>query len=265
MKKRIINILLLLIFFSCSKDEFNEPIVEIIKGHCIQFYISDTYNYPILPGTDEWKELGSLAEKVDVCQIPEKKLETISTEGLLETLLNYPLILDYIFFDNMQNGFNRIKNENNGFSELYSREKIFSVMTERYELMTLDCGENLYPPFITGEAAPIQVALETFEFFIFQDEFINNLNKNQQYQIFEIVYEKYQNKKTHDFDEYFNLVSSAILGKIMFKNDFPPFVEICNENDFMKFFIEKIPMYRPENVFPVEIIEEYANEFKASR
>jgi hypothetical protein len=265
MKKRILYFLLLLILFSCSKDELDEPYVEIIQGHCIPFYISDTYNYPTLPGTDEWKELGSLAEKVEVCQIPKKKLETISTEGLLETLLHYPLILDYIFFDNMQNGFNRIKNENNGFPELYSRKNIFEIITVRYELMTLDCGENLYPPFVSGEPAPIQISLMTFEFFIFQDEFLNNLNKNQQHQIFEIVYEKHQNKKVHDFDNYSKLVSSAIMGKIMFKNDFLPFVEICDEIDFMNFFIDKIPMYRPANISPIEIIEEYANEFKASR
>lgn len=264
MRKRILNILLLIILFSCSKDVLNEPNVEIIQGHCIPFFISDTYNYPTLPGTVEWKELSSLAEKVEVCQIPERKLKTISTEGLLETLLNYPLILDYIFFDNMQNGFNRIKTENNGFSELYNRKNIFEVITERYEFMSLDCEGNLYPPFIYGEAAPIQIALETFEFFIFQDEFLNDLNENRKYQIFELVLKKHENKNNHDFDNYSKLVSAAILGKIMFENDFSPFVEICNEIDFMRFFIEKIPMYRPENISPVEIIEEYANEFKAS-
>ncbi len=260
MKRRLFNILLLFFLFSCSKDE-----IEIHQGYCIPFYISDTYKYPILPGTDTWKELSSLAEKVEVCQIPEKKLNTISTEGLLETLLNYPLILDYSFFDKMQNGFNRIKTENNGFAELYGRDNIFKVITERYELMSLDCEKNLYPPFVTGEPAPVQIALETFEFFIFQDEFLLNLNENQQYQIFELIYEKLQNKNEHGFSEYSKLVAVAILGKIMYENDFLPFVKICNEIDFMKLFIEKIPMYRPENISPTEIIEENAKEFKASR
>lgn len=260
MKRRILNVIFLILICSCSRDE-----IEIQQGECIPFYFSDTYHYPILPGTDEWKELSSLAEKVEVCQIPKNKLKTISTEGLLETLLNYPLILDYIFFENMQNGFNRIKTENNGFSELYSRKNIFKIITERYELMSLDCEENLYPPFISGSAAPIEVALPTFEFFISQDEFLNNLNENQQYQVFELVLEKHENKNNHDFSEFGKLVSAAILGKIMFENDFSPFVDICNELDFMKFFIDKIPMYRPENISPIKIIEEYANEFKASR
>ena len=260
MKRRILNVMLLVLISSCTKDE-----LVIRQGDCIPFYISDTYNYPIQPGTDEWKELSSLTEKVEVCQIPEKKLKTISTEGLLETLLNYPLISDYLFFEHIQNGFNRIKTENNGFSELYSRKNIFEVITERYELMSLDCEEDLYPPFVLGEAAPVSISLETFELFIFQDEFLDNLKENQQYQIFELVYEKHENKKNHDFSGYSKLVSEAILGKIMFENDFSPFVEICNELDFIKFFIEIIPVYRPVNISLSEIIEENAKKYKAGR
>ena len=243
----------------------NNPNVEIIQGYCIPFYISDTYKYPVLPGSDEWKNLSTLSEKVAVCQIPVNILNTISTEGLLETLLTYPLILDWYAFENMQNGFNRIKTENNGFSELYSRKNIFEVVKERYNLITLDCGVNLYPPFVGGDAVPTNIALQTFDFFIFQDEFLDNLNINEQYQIFELVYVKHQNKKDHNFYEFDKLVSAAILGKIMYINDFSPFVEICNDSDFMNFFIEKIPGYRPVNLSPIEIIEENATKFKASR
>lgn len=260
MKRNLLNIVCLFLLISCSKD-----VIEIQQGNCIPFYISDTYSYPILPGTNEWNKLGSLAEMVEVCQLPSKKIKSISTEGLLETLLNYPLILDYIFFENMQNGFSRIKSENIGFAELYNRKDIFKVVTERYRYMSLDCGKNLYPPFVAGAPAPNEVAFQTYEFFIFQDEFLDNLNENQQYQVFELVYEKLQNKTEHQFAEDSKLVSIAILGKIMYKNDFLPFVNICNEIDFMKYFIDKIPMYRPENVLPVEIIEENARKYKANR
>lgn len=258
MKRNLFNILFLLLIISCSKDD-----VEIRQGNCMPFYISDTYTYPILPGTNEWKELRSLAEKVEVSQIPTKRLKSISTQGLLETLLNYPLVLDYIFFDNMQIGFDRIKNENKGFAELYSRKDIFKVVTERYRYMSLDCGKRLYPPYITGEPAPNEVAFQTYEFFIFQDEFLEGLNENQQSEVFDLVYEKLQKKSENNFSEYSKLVSCAILGKIMYRNNYLPFIEICTEKEFMKFFIDKIPMYRPDNILPVEIIEEYAKKFKA--
>jgi hypothetical protein len=264
-KKEMINKLVILIVLilvsSCSKEE-----LEIQQGDCIPFYISDTYKYPIMPGTSEWKELKSRDKMVEVCQIPGKKIKSISTEGLLETLLNYPLINDYYFFDNLQDGFNNIKNENNGFKELYKRKDIYKVITERYELMSLDCGENLYPPIsFDNEASPVEVALLTYEFFIFQDEFLDKINENQRLLIFELVYDKLQLKKEYEYDNFLKFVSIAILGKIMYKNNYSPFVELCSEIDFIKYFIEKIPMFKPENIQPTDIIENYAKEFKASR
>jgi len=261
--KRKVLLLCAVLFFACSKDE---PEVEIQQAYCVPFYISDTYEYPILPGTDEWEKFNSLEEMVNACQIPQTKLKSISTEGLLETLLNYPLINDYIFFDNLQRGFHRVKTENNGFAELYGRKYIFNVITERYKLMSLDCGD-IYPPFnVQGEAAPVGIAFMVFEFFVFQDDFLDKLNKNQQYQIFELMYKKLQDKQeNNNISEYNKLVTFACLGKIMFKSDFTPFVEICNEVDFMKFFITEIPMYRPENVLPFQIITEYAKDFITSR
>lgn len=261
MKRHCLLLFLVALFFSCSKEE---PEVEIQQGYCIPFYVSDTYKYPILPGTDEWKTLSSLEEKVNACQIPQKNLKSISTEGLLETLLNYPLICDYIFFDNLQNGFNRVKTENNGFAELYNREDVFDVITERYELMSFNCGD-IYPPKTGDKPMLVEIAFQTFEFFIFQDEFLEKLNANQLYRVFDLVYKKLQDKKEAEVDDYNKLVSMATLGKIMCKSDFLSFVSICDEISFMKFFIEKIPMYRPVDVVPFAVIEQYANEFLIER
>ena len=52
------------------------------------------YEYPIQPGTDEWKKFTTVAQMVEVCQIPEKKLKNMTTEALVETVLNYPLLLN---------------------------------------------------------------------------------------------------------------------------------------------------------------------------
>jgi len=260
MKKKIFLLLCTVLFFSCSE----EP--EIRQGHCIPFYISDTYKFPIRPGTDEWKAFQTREEMVNACKIPQKVLNSISTEGLLETLLNYPFINDYIFFDHLQSGFQSIKTENNCFAELFGRDDIFNIITERYELMSLDCG-GIYPPFdVQGKASPVGIAFQAFEFFVFQDDFLDKLNKNQMYQVFELIYEKLQDKQKNDnISEYTKLVSFACLGKIMFKGNFTPFVEVCNKIEFMNFFITEIPMYRPSDVFPFQIIEKYAKEYKTSR
>ena len=55
---------------------------------------SDAYDYPVKPGTDAWKALGSHEDMLNACQIPETTLNRMSTAGLVETVLNYPLFGD---------------------------------------------------------------------------------------------------------------------------------------------------------------------------
>ena len=253
----LIYTIALVALFSCNKDE-----LVIQQGECMPFSISDTYEYPIIPGTEEWKDLQSQTEKVQACQIPNKKLKSISTEGLLETLLTYPLILDYGAFNLQQDGFERIKSENNGFDELYGRTDFFNVVTERYKLMSLICDKNYYPPFLGGVEPPIQISFQTIEFFMLQDELLNNTNSNQRIQLLEIVLEKLQAKKEYGISQNENLISYAILGKIMIRENYFPFVELNDENEIVA-GLERIPIGFDSEM--LNLIEDNAKVFKASR
>ena len=53
--------------------------------------IDTPYEYPIQPGSDEWKSL-SLAERFEVCTVDRALAERMTTGALLETVLNYPFI-----------------------------------------------------------------------------------------------------------------------------------------------------------------------------
>ena len=53
------------------------------------FFMPDTflhgqsgYEYPIKPGTEEWKKLKNIKEKVEVCLIPDSIHHILSTEEL---------------------------------------------------------------------------------------------------------------------------------------------------------------------------------------
>ena len=45
------------------------------------------YDYPIKPGTEEWKGFTSTQEMIEVCQIPESILKNMSTSDLLDVCL----------------------------------------------------------------------------------------------------------------------------------------------------------------------------------
>ena len=79
------------------------------------------WDYPVKPGTEEWKKFTSNEEMVNACQIPEKILSTLSTEDLMELCLQYPLIYDVFAFENLNHGLDKLFDDFNGIRELYQR------------------------------------------------------------------------------------------------------------------------------------------------
>lgn len=86
-----------------------------------KYTITTPYEFPIQPGTDEWKKLKSHTEKVDVCQIPNNILENMTTEALAETVINYPLSADMFAYSSPNKGFQQVYSVFNGLQELASR------------------------------------------------------------------------------------------------------------------------------------------------
>lgn len=97
-----------------------------------------TWDYPIVPGTTEWKSLASNAEKVSVCQIPTQLLGRLKTDELLEICLKYPLLPDIFAFSNINGGFAKFENDFNGFRQLLTRSDVSEKILLKYK--SLDPG-----------------------------------------------------------------------------------------------------------------------------
>lgn len=57
------------------------------------------YTFPVKPGTSEWNELIDHTQMVEACQIPEGLLHNMTTDELIETVLNYPLLMEIYTYD----------------------------------------------------------------------------------------------------------------------------------------------------------------------
>lgn len=90
------------------------------------------WDYPIKPGTAEWKSLASNEEKIAVCQIPENVLKTLTDSELLEVCLNYPLLNDIFVFNIIDHGVDKLINDFNGIRELYLRKNKSEVFLAKY-------------------------------------------------------------------------------------------------------------------------------------
>lgn len=116
------------------------------------------YNYPVLPGTAEWADFTTRDQKIAVCQIPEPLLENMSTKSLALTVLNYPLLNDYIAYNDHLLAAENMAMEFNGYRELLQREDINAVLLDLYEESEVytenkattfrDTSEELYNYFL---------------------------------------------------------------------------------------------------------------------
>lgn len=89
------------------------------------------YSYPIVPGTDEWKSI-SHTQRVASLQLPADTLQSISTARLLETCLYYPFNIDIFALDDQLYSFNRVKEQFNGYAELYQRTDFVQLLMNLY-------------------------------------------------------------------------------------------------------------------------------------
>lgn len=94
-----------------------------------------TWDFPVKPGSEEWKALKNQREKLDVCQIPEIILKDISTINLMKLCFSYPLIYDVLAFSSTQTGINELKKNFNGFNEFLQRDDAANLLIDKYQVI----------------------------------------------------------------------------------------------------------------------------------
>lgn len=122
-----------------------------------------------------------------VCQIPEDILQKMSTPGLVETVLSYPLYGDMLVLSSkletgMEEGFSAMSSRFNGFAELYARKDAGGVLLARYRAMDPGAVENVFD-FVF------------IEMLLSQKPILEGLTVQQRQKLRETALEKYKAKK----------------------------------------------------------------------
>lgn len=154
-----------------------------------------TWDYPVKPGTDEWKALNSNKEKVDVCQLPENILIQTSTKDLFEICFKYPLLKDFFAFNDVYIGIKKLFNDFNGIRELYNRPDILDVLLQKNEeiLENRYLLEGNYPLIAKGDYI---ISISIMEILLSIPEFQEKLSPNDQKNILKSLMKNYELKRS---------------------------------------------------------------------
>ena len=84
--------------------------------------VDTPYVYPIQPGTEEWAKLDSLDAKIAACRVDPELMNSMTTEALLETVLDYPLLPNIYAFGSAELGIGSVSGYFEGLQMLRDRE-----------------------------------------------------------------------------------------------------------------------------------------------
>lgn len=124
-----------------------------------EYTISIPYDYPVQPGTNEWFALETHSDRVAVSQIPDEILTHLTTDALVESVVNYPFLTDMGAFSTPELGYAAVRDNFNGLAELEQRHDGAYKLLEYYNTL-----KNQRTDFSFLRFAAIEIALMQREF-----------------------------------------------------------------------------------------------------
>lgn len=125
-------------------------------------YTIDTpYEYPYVPGTQEWIGLGNTLARRRACQVPDEILQHMTTDALLLTVLDYPFLNDIYAFNTIQMGYEAVRKHCNSLREFETRPDCLDALSRycqaNYALSKREpaledyMAEQLYWLYVSGD------------------------------------------------------------------------------------------------------------------
>lgn len=97
------------------------------------------YSYPSIQN-EQWNTW-DLSQRKAYLQLPDNLVDNMSTEALVESVLNYPFMIDLLAFNSFREGFLKVKSELPALDKLIQRKDLSKVFTDRF--ISLNQSSNL--------------------------------------------------------------------------------------------------------------------------
>jgi hypothetical protein len=173
---------------------------------------TDAYDFPIKPGTSEWAALQTHGEMVAACQVPEPILRDMSTAGLIETCLNYPLIGDMGAYNSWQQGFDRVAARFNGLQELLRRPDAGTKLLAHYRQMEPAGIRKKGTSLKKGQYA---VTFQYVEILLAQEPVLSSMTAAERRDLLAACLDKVRAKQEPDYNVVDVAYTAWVMGRIL--------------------------------------------------
>ena len=100
-------------------------------------------SFPVNLYENDQITFSSCEERIAFYQIPEDILNNISTQNLLDLIENYPLMCNLYAYDTIEEGYDVLKREFNGFDAFLLRKDCLEVALENYSNLNIPKEKSL--------------------------------------------------------------------------------------------------------------------------
>lgn len=190
---------------------------------------TDAYEFPITQDKtpDKWKEFESTPEMAKVCQVPEDILKNISTQGLIETCLNYPLFGNMFAYDSYLQGLEILINQFNGLQELEKRPDAAKELLKYYK--NID-----YSKVIDSSDPYYALRIRYFDFYMSQAKVIFKLTSDERAELLESCSQAVSTKSQKYSDNY-SIDSTIYLAASIMRIDDKGFNDLISDSEYTNY------------------------------
>jgi hypothetical protein len=221
--RMISALIVLLILTGCAKQTGNSEIIDV-------------YDFPVKPGSQEWAAFTSHDEMSKICQIPEALLSKMSTKGLVETVLNYPLYGDMLAYNSIQKGFDAVVSGFNGLQELLKREDAGTMLLAKYHALNPAAIDKSWSLEQQGKLA---MDFMYIEMLLSQDAILANLTEVELRDLLAEAMVKAQAKQQYAeiYGQFSQERTALLMGRVLRHTNYGNFRQKMQEDTMLSTFV----------------------------
>lgn len=162
-----------------------------------QYTITEPYEYPCARGTQLWENTPNRKLRIEACQIPENTLKSLTTKALIETIINYPYIMELQLWNTMTEGYEQVSSQLNAFGELEIRNNSSSELLKLYESFNILTDTQRKTATLNERQA-----INTLEVLLSQDRYLEKMTDEELSRLEIAVSQKIDQKKDYHNSTY---------------------------------------------------------------